>query len=172
MSFSYQPMSEDEVQKAREFSLLPDGIYDFEIVESKFSYSHSSNPMIGLKLTINHEGQEYGVFDNLVAAKSMLWKTKHFCDSTGLQREYAAGQFNETHCPRRRGVCQIGTVPARPKNDGSGGMWKAKNEVVDYLEGKNIAPAHQNHFMAAPKPLATQKAPSAPEEFISEDIPF
>ena len=94
MSFDYDVMSEEEAQKAREFQLLPDGIYDFAVMESKFKYSGAGNPMIELKLRIVHDGDEYHVFDNLIGTKNMAWKTKHFCEAAGLEKEYLAKQFN------------------------------------------------------------------------------
>jgi len=101
MSFNYEVLDEEQAQKAREFQLLPDGIYDFAVTESKLKYSKSGNAMIELKIRIIHEGQEYNVFDNLIATRNMVWKTKHFCETTGLQKEYLAGQFNESLCPQR-----------------------------------------------------------------------
>lgn len=167
--FSYDVLSEEEVQKAREFPLLPDGIYDFVVIEAKFKYSQSGNPMIALKIRIIHEGQEFNVFDYLIATKMMAWKTKHFCDSTGLQKEYAEGHFNERLAAGRRGTCAIKSVPARPKNDGTGGMYNAKNEVEDYLSSEALNKASAANPFAPPpaKPAAPESEP-----FVDNDIPF
>lgn len=169
MSFEYETMSEEEAQRARDFPLLPDGIYDFAVTENKFTYSANGNPMIGLKLRIVHQGEEFNVFDNLIGIKSMAWKTKHFCDSTGLDIEYNSGNFNEHYCANKRGKCVIGNVGARPKNDGSGGTYKAKNEVKDY-----VSPELSNNFSAnsfstkkeSPEPVKTE------EPFFNDDLPF
>jgi hypothetical protein len=179
MSFNYDVQTEEEAQKAREFQLLPDGVYDFAVTEAKFQWSQSGNPMIALKLRIIHEGEEYNVFDNLIGTKNMGWKTKHFCETTGLEKEYLAGQFSEHCCPQRRGTCSIGNVAARPKNDGTGGMWKAKNEVTDYLSPDKIsgaqaaATAKASASTNAFAPPAA-KLPPAPESepFLNDDIPF
>ncbi len=172
MSFNYNPVDEQQALKDREFALLPDGIYDFAVTEAKFKYSSNQNPMIELKLRIIHDGQEFNVFDNLIATKMMMWKVKHFCDTTGLQVEYAAGQFNERLCGNKRGTCAIKSVPARPKNDGSGGMYKAKNEVEDYLSSEALNKAAAANPFAPPPAKAA--APAAPESepFIDSDIPF
>lgn len=171
MSFNYDVQTEEEAQKAREFPLLPDGIYDFAVIESKFKYSHSGNPMIELKIRIIHEGQEFNVFDNLIGTKNMGWKTKHFCDTTGLEKEYAAGQFSEHLCANKRGTCAIGNVGARPKNDGSGQSWKAKNEVQDYLTSEALSQqAKANPF--APAQSKAAPTPAEAEPFLDDTIPF
>ncbi len=176
--YNYTAMSEEEVQKAREFALLPDGIYDFAVMEAKFKYSKNSNPMIELKLRITHDGEEYYVFDNLIAMKSMMWKTKHFCDTTGLQKEYLASEFNEHLCPNKRGTCAITNVAAVPKNngkynaDGTPEMYKAKNEVQDYLSSEAMEKvAKENPFSPPPPKVAPAPAAEA-EEFLNDEIPF
>lgn len=177
MSFDYDVQTEEEAQKAREFPTLPDGIYDFAVLEAKFKWSSSNNPMIELKLQIIHEGQPYNVFDNLIGTKNMGWKTKHFCETTGLEKEYLAKQFGVDFCAKRRGTCAIGFVAARPKNDGtrapdgSPAMWKAKNEVVDYLSPDKLnAAMKENPFAPASKEPAAP-APEA-EPFHDDTIPF
>jgi len=174
MSFDYDVMSEEEAQKAREFPLLPDGIYDFVTMESKLKYSQAGNAMIELKNRICHDGMEFNVYDNLIGTKNMAWKTKHYCESTGLEKEYVAKQFNETLCVNRRGTCVIGNVAARPKNDGTNAMWKAKNEVTDYVSPDNFqkqpaAPSAENAF--APPAAKIAAAPES-EPFFNDDVPF
>jgi hypothetical protein len=174
MSFEYDVMTEEEAQKAREFPTLPDGLYDFAVTEHKLTYSKNGNAMIALKLRIIHDGQEFNVFDNLIGTKNMAWKTKHFCDTTGLEKEYIAKQFNERLCANKRGTCAIGFVGATPKNDGSGQMWKAKNEVVDYISADKLGAA-QARVDANPFAPAASKLPPAPPEaepFFNDDVPF
>ncbi len=171
MSFNYDVLDENEAQRAREFPLLPDGIYDFAVLENKFQYSQSGNPMIGLKLRIIHEGKEFNVFDNLIGIKSMIWKTKHFCDTTGLEQEYLDGKFNETLAANKRGTCKIITKPQRPKNDGSGEFYKAKNEVEDYLKQSDLIPQNTaNPFAPAPVKETAKKDEGVP--FEDSEIPF
>lgn len=174
MSFDYDVMTEEEAQKAREFPLLPDGVYDFVTIESKLKYSQAGNAMIELKNRICHDGMEFNVFDNLIGTKNMAWKTKHYCETTGLEKEYAAKQFDEKLCVNRRGTCAIVNVAARPKNDGTSAMWKAKNEVQDYLssEALNKQQPKANPF-APPEPkAAAQPTPPESEPFFDDNIPF
>jgi len=170
MSFEYEVLTEEEAMKARDFTLLEDGEYDFEVIENSFVYSKAgNNPMIKLKLHIHHDGKDFGVFDNLIGIKSMGWKTKHFCEATGLKDAYENNTFNESLCANKEGRCLIGNVPASPKNDGSGAMYKAKNEVVDYIPIKtNSLSAKVNPFAApTPKPVTVEVDP-----FIDSELPF
>jgi len=171
MSFNYNPVSEEQALKDKEFALLPDGIYDFIVTEAKFKYSQNNNPMIEMKLRIMHDGEEFNVFDNLIATKMMMWKLIHFCDSVGLKKEYEAGQFSERLCGNKRGTCSIKSVPARPKNNGTSEMWKAKNEVEDYLTPETIAKASAANPFTPPKSKSAT-AVAASEPFFSDDIPF
>jgi len=165
--FNYEVLNEQDSLKAREFQLLKEGIYDFAVLEAKLAMSQAGNHMIKLKIQIIHEGQDFNVFDNLIATTNMTWKTKHFCDTTGLEEEYLSGKFNQDLALRRRGKCMIGYVGATPKNDGSGGMWKAKNEVLDYLSTESKA---SNPFAPPVAIPATQ--PPVVDEFIDDDLPF
>lgn len=170
MSFNYDVVSEEEAKQAREFPLLPDGIYDFVVVQSKFKYSENGNEMIQLKLNIKHDGKDHGVFDNLISLKNMTWKTRHFCQSVGLMREYEAKEFDENMALHQHGTCEIATVAARPKNDGSNGFWKAKNEVTDYVERNSVATD------AAGFNIPAANIPAAPgaddQNMLNDDIPF
>ena len=177
MSFDYEVFAtEEEAMKAKEFPLLDDGVYRFRVIESKPRQSSSGNSMIALKICIEHEGQEYNVFDNLIGVKSMAWKVKHFAEATGLEREYAIRAFNCESPMDREGYCLIGNEPAKPKNDGSKNhdgspaMYKAKNIVEDYIPAKANNTA--NPFAPA-EPLKKAPIPvSPPAEEFDTDLPF
>ena len=173
MSFTYPPVTEEQALKDKEFPLLPDGIYDFAVMEAKFKYSKNSNPMIELKLRIIHDGMEFNIFDNLIATKMMMWKVKHFCDTTGLEKEYIGGQFTEHLCPNKRGTCSIKTTPERPKNDGSGQVYKARNEVEDYLSSDALnKAAAENPFTPQQKATPSSAPVAEAEAFYDDAIPF
>jgi len=157
MSFTYSRMTEEEAIKAREFPLLEKGVYNFTVMESKFKRSQAGNPMIELKLRITHDGKEFNVFDNLISMPSMEWKTIHFCRVTGLEIEYDNQQFNERLAAGKRGKCMISRIEAKPKNDGSGEFYKAKNVVDDYVSTDTIAPS---------------KTEGQGAEFFNDSIPF
>lgn len=169
MSFSYDVITEDEVKpQAKEFPLLPNGTYDFAVLESKFAYAQESgNPMIKLQHRVIHEGKEYSVFDQLIGTPKMSWKTRQFCECVDLVKEYEAKQFNEDMAGNRRGKFIVKQVGETPKRDGSG-YWPAKNEVVTYISAAAAGMAPSD-FAPRPKPAAV--APAEAEPF-NDDVPF
>lgn len=171
MSFDYEVFAnEEDALKAREFPLLPDGVYRFKTVESKPKRSSNGNSMITLKNCIEHEGKDHNVFDNLIGVASMAWKVKHYCEATGLEREYAAKAFNCDSPMDREGYCLIGNEPAKTyiKEDGSQGTYKAKNVILDYVPA-NMAQA-PNPFAPAPAKAPIPVTP--PTEIFDQNLPF
>jgi hypothetical protein len=166
--------SEEEAQKAREFPLLPDGIYDFAVIDAKPGFTNSGNPKINLKLRIIHQEKEWYVFDDLIGMPSFAWKIKHFCEITGLEKEYKAKQFGVDMCKNRRGKCKISNIAAKPKNDGTNDYWKAKNQVDDYVinDKTNIfSSLNSNPFV--PNEAKSKITPSKEAKaFEDDDIPF
>lgn len=161
--FSYEPIAnESEAIKAREFPLLPDGVYDFAVMKAEHAYSSKGNHMIQLVLRIIHEGVDHNVYCNLIGTKNMEWLTKHFCETTGLKEYYLNKKFNEKLCHNVRGKCLIGTQQAKPKNDGSGDMWKARNVVDDFC-GETFDAEQLNKA-----PLS----PTAVNDFHDDALPF
>jgi hypothetical protein len=130
--FAYSPMTEKECNEERGFKLLDEGVYDFEVLTANFRNSKSGNPMIELKLRVwGNDGKDYLVFDYLVATSKMMWKTKHFCDSVGLSKEYEASKFSEELCPGKCGKASI-TYQVGSQKPG-GGYYPDKNSVSDYV---------------------------------------
>lgn len=130
--FNYDPLTEEEVQKERQFALLEPGTYDFTVTKATFSKSQKGNPMIELQLlTWDNEGKERVVFDYLVSTAGMNWKIRHFCEAVGLKAEYEARKFSEDLCPNARGRAIISIQKGKQKPDGS--YYKDKNVVDDYV---------------------------------------
>jgi len=127
MSFSFQPMTEEELQA---LNMVDDGVYDFEVIKATQKTSRSGNQMIELQLMIwDKQGKAHTVFDYLVSITSMIYKIKHFCDSTGLDAEYKAGNFDVMQCEGRRGKAHIIIQTGQPNPNG--GMYQDKNAVKD-----------------------------------------
>lgn len=132
MTFNYQPLTEEQCEKARQFPLLEPGVYDFQVLTSEEKKSQSGNDMISLKLKIRDKnGNEFNVFDYLVSSENMLWKTKHFCDSVELFTDYQDGTFNGYKCFHKTGKALIGIQKGKDKGDGT--FYKDKNVVEDYV---------------------------------------
>ena len=62
----------------------------------------------------------------------------------------------------------IGNQPERPKNDGSGKMWKAKNEVEDYLTEETMKQAEAKAASAGF--AAPEGAPDTGTAFLNPDL--
>lgn len=145
MSFSYNPMTEEEAEKERQFPMLEPGTYNFEVMKSEFKMSNTgqyrnpnkpSNPMIKLQLLVwGSDGKEYTVFDFLVGSKNMEWKTRHFCRAVGLLKEYEAKTFNESICEGKSGKVSIIQQKGQPKE--GGGFYQDKNAVEDYISDES-----------------------------------
>ncbi len=151
------PLSEDELQVS---SLVPEGIYAYQVVKSEDAISKAGNEYIKLMLKIwDHDGKENLVFTNLALIKLL----KHFCDLNGMQAEYDSGNIPPSLCSGKSGGrVQIGIEEAKPRNDGTGAMYPAKNIVKDYI-------AAQQGSMSAP--LAMKPLPDVKDDF-SDSIPF
>jgi hypothetical protein len=133
MSFSYNPLTQEDAEKERQYPLLESGTYNFEVAKATFKTSKSNNPMIELVLNVwDNHGKQYTVYDYLISTKGMNWKILNFCESVGLMKDYDQGKFNENLCVGRSGkadiVYQIGK--ARPE----GGFYKDKNAVANYIK--------------------------------------
>src|SRR3990170_3215969 len=86
--------------------LLPKGEYDFDVLKASDEISkEKGNVMIKLTLGVYPlEGERVTVFDYILEA--VAYKLKHFCDSTGLAKEYAEGHLTADMCANRSGRCK------------------------------------------------------------------
>ncbi len=158
MNFYYEPLTEQECTKERGYPLLDDGVYDFEVMTANYRTSSTGNPMIELKLKVwDQAGKEYFVFDYLVATSKMMWKTKHFCDSVGLSKEYETKKFSENLCPGKSGKVSIIFQSGKQKPDGT--YYRDKNGVEDYVM------TNSGSVKYVPQGIPIQ-------DYKSEDIPF
>lgn len=128
--WSYNPVTEEEIgQIQKEFEeerVWPDGIYNFEVLDFKsFVSEKSNNQVIKLVLRIFHpNGKHREQWDWLVNTKSMQFKTKHFCDTTGLAKVYQDKAFRPEMVLGKSGKVILGSG----KND----KGEKVNRVVDY----------------------------------------
>lgn len=139
MSFDYNAMTEDEVQKAR-FQLLDGGEYDAIVDAATHEVSSKGNQMIKLSLSVfDPNGVIVPVFDYLVFTNQMMWKVKHFCDSAGLEKEYMDKKFDALLADRQnvrvKLIVQEGSFIPEAKLNGKpqGSRYPTKNAVEDYL---------------------------------------
>lgn len=149
----FEPLSEEQLQTAM---LLPDGSYDYSVFKSEEKTSQAGNEYISLQLCVyDANGKENFVYTNLALIKLL----KHFCDVNNMQDAYQSGNVEADHCQNKSsGKVVIGVEGEKPNP--RGGMYKAKNIVLDYVSA----------------PLGSPMTPLAPltkeNDFINDDLPF
>lgn len=131
--FSYNPISAQQAEAARKFPMLEPGEYDFQVKKACYRLSKSNNPMIELTVSVwDKQGKEFTIFDYLISTEKMGWKTRHFCEAVGLEKEYEDRSFNELLCQDKCGKVLITIQKGKPKPDG--GLYPDKNVIDDYLK--------------------------------------
>lgn len=154
MSYSFNPITEEELNRSE---LVDDGVYDFEVIKATKKLSRAGNPMAELNIMFwDKEGQVHTLFDYLVFSTVNLniKKVKHFCDATGLSKEYEKGELPE----ELQGLCgKFSLKTKEQKPDGKGGFYPSKNIVDDYVMTDKGAVKYE-----------TQKD----DKFIDNDVPF
>lgn len=140
MSFSFPPLSDEQINEIQNRGLLADGIYPFTVKGVEQQSSKAGNPMLKVRIGVLAEGgDERNIFDYLVAAPEMVFKIKHFCETIGLEDKYLKGNFQPNDCINRSGKVKIGIQKGAAKPDGSG-FYPDKNSVKDYIKpGEEIA---------------------------------
>ena len=159
-------MTEDELIQS---SLLPAGIYPFEVMMAADKISKTGNEMIELKLNVFGDNQEAHVFDYLL--EKMAFKLRHFAEATGLIGEYERGELQALSCLNKMGYCKLGI-------DKGNGSFPPKNVVLDYVKAEVAgAPATKNSLLEAlspdtPKPTSQLAPAAAGDKPFDDDIPF
>jgi len=150
---SYTPKSEEEL--AREV-LLPDGAYDFEVVETSDKPSKNSNAMFTLKLRVfDTDGNSRTLFDYIVMSNPFgERKLRHAANACGLLETYNSGKLTAGDFLNTMGKILL------KQQDGSADYPMPKNVVSDYIGREENVEA----------PRAKQK--TVKEEDLGDDIPF
>ena len=137
MSYSFQPLSDEELDA---IDILPEGVYNFEVVKATHKISKAGNSMAEIQLGVwNNANKLCTVFDYLIFSTVPLniRKVKHFCDSVGLIEEYKKGSLPD-ELSGYSGKVVVGIQDERPNPNG--GFYPRKNVVVDYAKAdKNVA---------------------------------
>lgn len=146
----FDPLTEEQLQTQ---SLLPEGIYSYQVIKAQEKTSKAGNQYISLDLKVwDEEGREHTIYSNLALVKLI----KHFCDVNGLEDAYQSGNICDYDCNNRSGGKVVLAIEGEKPNP-LGGMYKAKNVVRDYVKDENRS--------------STVRA-KTPDEFINDDVPF
>jgi hypothetical protein len=158
--FKYTPKSDAELSSAK---LIPDGIYNFEVMSAVHHISKTGNESIKLYLKIwDNDGKERFIYDYLSDSVSFHFKLKHFCMGTGLKGKYDANTFNENDCQCMTGKLKIGKYKDRNDNG------TEKNTVLDYLYTNE---ANENYAGTVPK-FSMKPNMNGSHTDLNDPIPF
>jgi hypothetical protein len=80
--------------KDAEFPVLPEGDYDALVKDAEDKQSKAGNDMIKLTVQVYHGSEKYS-FDTYLAS---AFAAKAFCEATGLQDLFAAGELTPAYC--------------------------------------------------------------------------
>ena len=143
------------------FELLPEGLYDAEVIEAEERTSQKGNQMIALTLQIPHPGgYEARVWDFLVSVPAAVFKIRMFCDAADLDDAFKSGRLTAENCVGKKVKARIGVEEGR---DGFGD----RNTVHEYIVAGGARPAG-----IATMASADTTATSAPAAVNDEEIPF
>jgi hypothetical protein len=148
---NFKPLSDEELQVAL---LVPQGIYSYQVVKSEDKISQAGNEYTAIQMIVwDDEGKEHLIFTNMALIKLL----KHFCDVNGMQEEYKSGNIPEHLFMNKNGGKVVLDIEGEKPN-GKGGMYKAKNIVVDYIN--------------TPSGSLMKPLPDAKDDFLNDSIPF
>lgn len=120
----FNPVSEEQAEKAARGFLLKPGECEFEVRTAEDQTSSSGNPMIKLTLDVwDADGKQAVVFDYLLDA--MPHKVRHFAYAVGMGHIYEEGDIPAEACVGKGGRLQIRTKQQRG--------YEPKNDVADYV---------------------------------------
>lgn len=126
---SYVPKTEEELAKE---GLLPDGDYDFEVVETSDKQSKKGNDMYTLKLNVFDESGSARVIYDYIALGNNFGerKLRHAADACDLIEIYNTGNLKPSDFMGKAGKAKIKIA------DGTVDYPMPKNVVNDYLARK------------------------------------
>ena len=120
--------TDEEIKSEDKYAPFEAGEYFFEVLEAEDAVSSNGNDMIKINIKVFDNGTERTtrIYDYLLEA--MLFKVKHFCDSTGLTKQYEAGELSSDLLVGQTGKVQL--IIDTYKKDGEE---KTTNKVKDYV---------------------------------------
>lgn len=134
----FTPLNDKEIN---ELNLYPEGRYAFRVIRCEHKRSpKSGNEYFNLKMTINVHGKERTLFDMLFFEGKMIYKTKHFCDVTGLQEQYNNGKLMPYELDGKEGLLDL----VQRQNQQTGEL---QNSVRDYIIEETLENQPSDDFL-------------------------
>jgi hypothetical protein len=147
---TYTPKSEEQLAKE---GLLPEGTYDFEVIETSDRPSKKGNDMFMLKFRVfGHDGESRIVWDYIVLGTNFgERKLRNAAAACGLLEIYATGELTDRTFMGATGKALI------RQQDGTPDFPMPKNVVGEYIASDDDS-------------RPTPKIPT--KDLINDDIPF
>lgn len=137
MPFTFTPLSDEEIQSARNAMLMPEGVYKFKIKDATQEVSKVGNSQIKVTLgVLDQQGDERTITDYLVGTEKMIPKLKSFCECIGLISEYEKGSLEVSSMWDKTGHAKIGVSKGGMRDDG--GYFNDKNNVKSYIKPDKV----------------------------------
>ncbi len=123
---NFKPLTEEELQIS---SLLPEGVYDYEVIKAEDKISKAGNEYTSINLLVwDNEGRTHTIFTNM----ALVFLLKHFCDVNNMQEKYKSGNIPAIEFMSKSGGKAVIAIEGEKPNP-NGGTFKAKNIVKDYI---------------------------------------
>jgi hypothetical protein len=131
---------DEEISRESEFVILPEGDYDFEVVNFERTRSSGSDKlppcnMAVLDIRITDGRQSTNVKERLVLHTKMEWKLSQFFRSIGQKKQGETVRMNWNAVPGAKGRCKVKVR----KYTNDKGEEKETNEIAKFYD--YIAPA-------------------------------
>ncbi len=133
----FTPLSDKEL---KELNLYPEGRYRFRVLRTEQKRSQAGSEYFNLRMNININGKDRTLFDMLFFEGKMLFKTKHFCEITGMADKYEKGKLMPFECDGKEGWLELG----QRVNSKTGEL---QNNVKDYVADEVDAPQPADDFL-------------------------
>ena len=121
----FQPKTAEEIAVA---NLIPDGEYDFSVIDAENTQSKNGNDMIRLKLCVYSGDKEIHILDYLLPTFER--KLRRACEAVGILEQYNKGLLDAEDFKGRNGKAKI----CIKKQDD----YDPKNEVKDYIVDRSF----------------------------------
>jgi len=154
MTFKYPAYDDEKLQQIYEegLNILPNGIYDFEVIKAEESMSKNNNPMTKLILNFfGDDGITYPVPTWLVATDKMIYRIKQFFECVGRPELY--GKEMEDY--EWLSLCG-----------------KAETEVEEQEIVNKVGVKTKMKFVKVTNFIPKENAKAADENLEDDDIPF
>lgn len=153
----FTPKTEQELI---EETLIPAGIYPFEVVKAEEKLSKSGNDMIVLNLRVFYG--ERTVFINDYLLEAFGFKLRHSAVTLNLEEKYNSGLLAADNYLGKAGWAKVGIKKDKlKKGEPSRELYPDQNTILDYVEEPDDEPVPTSG-KASPK-IATED---------DDEIPF